>query len=133
MSKVGSILGSSFFFGFKKKDLWCLLVCESVRKERMRGSFSDWITRPRQILGLFAITLAVAALSASHKLHRCHQSKGLNRQLGVSSLRLPPRLHPRPIRHSSPIRPGTVELIAVDFHAPFVKWFLKGIFNSCVP
>ena len=46
----------------------------------MRGSFSDWITRPRQILGLFAITLAVAALSASHKLHRCHQSKGLNRQ-----------------------------------------------------
>ncbi|QDZ19058.1 sialyltransferase [Chloropicon primus] len=41
----------------------------------MRSSFTEWITRPRQILILFAITLAVAAISASNNIHRCHARK----------------------------------------------------------
>ena len=42
----------------------------------MRASFSEWVTRPRQILVLFSITLAVAAISASNKIHQCHANKG---------------------------------------------------------
>lgn len=41
----------------------------------MGPSFSEWVTRPRQILIIFAITLAVAAISTSNKIHRCHASK----------------------------------------------------------
>ena len=41
----------------------------------MGASFLDWLTRPRQILVIFAVTLAVAAISASNKIHQCHASK----------------------------------------------------------